>query len=260
MRRFFRFVLMTLVLVVVFLISALTAMRFAIHGRETTVPSFIGLTAGEAEKQAENRGLALEYESRFYSPNIAEGRILSQLPAAGERVRRGWRVRLAQSLGPQRVAIPSVVGQSPRAAEINLTRRGLEVGSVATLSLPELPADQIVAQSPQPGAVGVTSPKVNLLLSVAGENEPAYYVMPNFVGRRFGEATSALAEAGLRVGGARVVSQNAGAGAKPHPSTPKAGAPGAPLRPIATDIILQQYPSAGQKIGAGAAVNFEVSR
>ena len=36
MRRFFRYVLRVLVLIVVFLAAALTAMRFAIHGRQTT--------------------------------------------------------------------------------------------------------------------------------------------------------------------------------------------------------------------------------
>ena len=38
MKRFFRFVFFTLVLMVVALVSALTTMRFAIHGREVAVP------------------------------------------------------------------------------------------------------------------------------------------------------------------------------------------------------------------------------
>lgn len=245
MRRFFRLLLPALVLVMIFLVSAMTAMRMAIHGRETAIPKFIGMTALQAEQAATAQGLLLDFESRFYSAEVPEGRVLSQAPAPGEKVRRGWKVRLAQSLGPQRVAIPNVVGQSPRAAEINLTRRGLEVGSVATLQLPDLPPDQIVAQSPQPGAEGVISPKVNLLLTAPADSELRYYVMPNFIGRRFGEATSALAEAGLRVGAVRVTA-----------TTPT----NARLRPIATDTVSAQSPGAGQKVGAGAAVNFDVLR
>ncbi|MGZ4827529.1 MAG: PASTA domain-containing protein, partial [Terriglobales bacterium] len=181
MRGFFRFVLLALVLVMVALMSALTAMRVAIHGREVVVPKLVGLTPAQAERLALDNGLLVELENRFYSMDVAEGRVMSQIPLPGEKVRRGWRVRLAESLGPQHVTIPDIVGQSSRAAEINLRRRGLEPGTVAYARLPNQPQDQVIAQSPPPAAVGVASPKVNLLLAAPPE-APAF-VMPNFVGR-----------------------------------------------------------------------------
>src|ERR1700749_590882 len=99
MRSFFRFVLMSLVLVTVGVMSALTAMRIAIHGRETAVPNFMKLSVPEAAKPADNNGLAYALEGQFYSAYIPEGRIVSPQPPPGTRVRRGWRVRFAQSLG-----------------------------------------------------------------------------------------------------------------------------------------------------------------
>src|SRR3954465_12692434 len=126
MRSFLRFVLLALVLLLVAAISGLTAMRFAIHGREATVPKLVGLTPADARRDAAGNGLLLTIENRFYSAEIPEGRILSQVPPAGERVRRGWQVRVAESLGPQRHVIPNVVGESQRVAEINLRRRGLD--------------------------------------------------------------------------------------------------------------------------------------
>ena len=51
------------------------------------------------------RDRLLEVERQYYSPQIPEGRIMSQLPLPGAKVRRGWQVRVAQSLGPQRVAL-----------------------------------------------------------------------------------------------------------------------------------------------------------
>src|SRR3954468_17465250 len=143
MKRFFRFVLLGLVLLTVAMGSALTAMRFAIHGREVEVPKLIGMTRAAAETSANASGLILEVENKFFSNDVAEGKILSQLPTAGSRVRRGWRIRAAQSLGPQRTEIPSVIGQSVRAAEINVRRRGLEVGSIAVGTIPGASADQI---------------------------------------------------------------------------------------------------------------------
>ncbi len=108
MKSFFRLVLLALVLLVVALVSALTAMRLAIHGHEVAVPDLVGKSPAAARMIAEQSGLELTVERQYYSPTVPEGKILSQLPPAGSQVRRGWQVRVAESLGPQRVAIPNV--------------------------------------------------------------------------------------------------------------------------------------------------------
>ena len=118
-----------------------------------------GKTLSEARKLSDESGLGLTLERRYYSPDVAEGRVLSQVPPAGTKVRRGWQVRVAESMGVQRLQILSVVGQSQRAAEINIRRRGLEMGTVAQMPLADAPADRVVAQSPPPNASGVAAPK-----------------------------------------------------------------------------------------------------
>lgn len=234
MRRFFRYVLLTLVLLTVMLLSALTAMRLAIHGREVAVPKLVGMTLEQAERVTASNGLLLDASSRFYSTDIPEGRIVSQLPPTGIHVRRGWQMRVAVSLGPQQVAIPDLVGQSPRAAEINARRRGLEVAEVATAHLPNAPADQVIAQSPPASAETVASPKLNLLVS-APEEERAY-VMPNLVGKHLADVVPALEDAGLRLGTVTTI-----AGATPT-------------------VILKQSPPAGQRVTPGTAVSFDVGK
>ena len=102
MKSFFRLALLGLVLVIVALVSMLTAMRLAIHGREVAVPDLTGKTPVEAKTLAEQNGFTLEIERQYYSPNVPEGRILSQLPPAGMKVRRGWQLRVAQSLAAAR--------------------------------------------------------------------------------------------------------------------------------------------------------------
>ncbi len=240
MRGFFRFLLLGLVLLIVAMTSALTAMRVAIHGREVVVPRFVGLTPVESERLAAQNGLLVEFESRFYSPDVPIGHILSQAPSAGEKVRRGWRVRIAESLGPQHVVIPDVVGQSSRAAEINLRRRGLEPGATVA-HIPGQPEDQVVAQSPPPAAVGVASPKVNLLY--AAPPEARAYVMPNLVGRKLSDAARAIQDAGLKLGNVR--------NAAVDPAGPN---------PAAPSIVSKQSPTAGQKVVGGSSVELEVAR
>jgi beta-lactam-binding protein with PASTA domain len=235
MKRFFQLVLLALVLVAVAMISALTAMRLAIHGRQVRVPNVVGMTAAEARKAALAAGLLLDREGGFYSRDLPEGRVLSQAPAAGTLVRRGWRVRTAESLGPQRTAVPDLLKQSQRAAEINITRRGLDVGTVAVAHIPDQPPDQVVAQSPPPNAQGVTSPKINLLVTAPAE--PAALIMPSFAGRPLADIRKAIQDAGLRLA---VVN-----------SVP---APGLPV-----GTVLKQSPGAGQKVTPGTAVILDVA-
>src|SRR5258708_39814268 len=129
MKSFIRFSILALVLVTVALVSALTAMRFAIHGQEVAVPSLVGLAPAEAERAIAGMGLQIEIERQYYSPQIHEGKIMSQLPLPGTKVRRGWQVRVAQRLGPMRIAVPDVAGPRQPASALNIRRRGLGVQS-----------------------------------------------------------------------------------------------------------------------------------
>jgi len=94
MKPLLRFAMLALLLVVVALVSALTAMRFAIHGQEVEVPTVIGLTPADAERSVAGLGLEIQVERQYYSPTIPEGRIMTQMPepkcgAAGSCAWRG---------------------------------------------------------------------------------------------------------------------------------------------------------------------------
>jgi len=243
--------LLALVLTTVALISALTAMQFAIHGREVAIPKLVGMSPFEAERLGAASGLQVVIERQFYSPDIPEGRIMTQMPPPGTKVRRGWSIRVAQSLGPQRVAIPDVTGGSERVAELNIRRRGLSLGSIAHVNLTDVPMDQVISQNPPANASGVSAPKINLLVSDGAE--PPTYVMPNLTGQPLGSATLALQDAGIKVGKVSVL---------PPPLLGESQA--APVAqsvvsaPSAASMIVTQTPPPGQKIVAGSAVNFEV--
>jgi beta-lactam-binding protein with PASTA domain len=196
MIRFFQLLAKILVLIIVALASALISMRFAIHGREVAIPDFRGMSPAEAERAAFDHGLELARSDHFYSATVPAGRIVSQQPEPGTHVRRGWRVQAAESLGTQLIEIPSVIGMSPRAAEINLRRRGLELGASAELPTSAAAPQSILAQTPAAGAQGVAAPRVSLLYAVQPP-EPAY-VMPNFTGMALPTATALVTQSGLK--------------------------------------------------------------
>lgn len=240
MLKALKYTLLGLVLLLVFLSSALLSMRLAIHGREVRVPKVTGLTPAEAERVANAEGLALSVENRYYSTEVPQGRLVSQVPVPDSSVRRGWKILVGVSLGPQRAAIPNLAGQSTHAAGINLGRRGLEIGSVATIHFAGAAPQTVIAQNPRPDAVDVASPRIALVV-VAADNAPRY-VMPSFIGRPLGEAKTAMERAGFSL-----------------PQKPGATKESKD-RAAARAIIVKQHPQPGQKIAAGATVTFEVKK
>ena len=270
MKTMVRLVLLGLVLLTVGMISALTAMHFAIRGREVVIPNLVGMAPVDAQRTAVAEGLEMEVQREYYSPSVPEGKIMSQMPPPGTTVKRGFQVQVARSLGPQRVAIPDVTGQTPRVAQINIERRGLDLGTMATIAIANAPADQVLAQSPPPNASGVSAPRISLLVSTP--DQPPAFVMPNFVGQSLASATNLLQNAGMRMGKVTVANSepaaanqaSTGAGT-PSSSQPTSNSPAQPTSappptPSPSSLILAQSPAAGQKIVVGTAIDFEVSR
>jgi beta-lactam-binding protein with PASTA domain len=99
------------------------------------------------------------------------------------------------SLGERALAIPSLEGDSLRVSRIELLRESLQVGEVSSISLPDVPADTVVLQSPKPGA-GAATPRVDVLVSL-GPREGAY-VMPHLLGMSLADAVRRLDAAGIK--------------------------------------------------------------
>jgi eukaryotic-like serine/threonine-protein kinase len=154
---------------------------------------------------------------------------------------------VALSLGPQRIEIPSLLGQSQRAAEINIRRRGLDVGAIAQFQIPGSTPDQVLSQSPLPNASGVSAPKISLLVTAA--SQPQALVMPNFVGQSLTAAVQVLQGAGLRVGVVTFAGQPGSPFSPPLITTPQASA---------NSTIVSHNPAPGEKVIAGSSVNFQV--
>jgi beta-lactam-binding protein with PASTA domain len=192
----FRMALLLFILSSVAFLSALTAMRFAIQGREVAMPDVVGKSATLARQILEGRRLGIKIEDRIYS-NLPVDAVVRQSPPPNIRVKIGQYAHVVLSLGPQKATIPQLVGASLRAAQIELLRGGMQPGEVSSAHLPGGAGDTVLQQDPAPGRTDVTSPHVNLLVSLG--TPPAAYVMPDLAGISTGEAESKLAAAGLKV-------------------------------------------------------------
>jgi beta-lactam-binding protein with PASTA domain len=166
------------------------------------------------------------------------------------------------SLGPQRVTIPQVVGQSDRAAAITIAERGLQLSSIDNVKLPGVDAGQVIAQNPPANATDISAPKISLL--VAQTPSPQAFVMPSFIGQPLGSVTIALQNAGFSVGKVTVEPPApATPGANSSSTAPPTAIPVTPPNQTPTaaspaSIVVSQDPAPGHKVLAGAAINFVV--
>ena len=265
MKRFFNLLLGALAMIAVAMLSAFITMRLAIHGREVKVPSLAGLTLSEASRKASSLGLRLNLENRFYSAETATGHVLAQSPAPGTTVRRSWTVRVTESLGPQQVAIPDVVGQSERTASVNIRHLSLDLGTVAHITVPG-EGGVVLAQTPGPNAAGVDRPRVSLLLSQPEEGQQqAAFVMPSLTGLTLAGAAARASAAGLHIISAEEINTPAAAAASTTSSAP-APAAGAvpPIAPASaaappTGTVIAQTPPAGHRVAKGDPVRISLT-
>ena len=159
-------------------LSAITAMRIAIHGREVTMPNLVGKNVGEAGAALRSKGLILRVADRVYS-DVPINQVVRQTPPPGMLMKVSQQAHVVLSLGQRQLEIPPLEGNTLRVSRIQLLRAGLQVGEVSNVALPDEPMDTVVIQNPKPGK-GAGTPRVDFLVSV-GVREPAY-VMPYLIG------------------------------------------------------------------------------
>ena len=193
---FFRMSMIAFILGSVAFLSALTAVRFAIQGREVAMPDVVGMKVVQAQQTLQGRGVGMKVEDRIYNA-LPVDEVVRQSPAPGSRVKTGQYAHVMLSLGPQKATIPSLVDRSLRAARIELLRGGMQLGEISSAYLPVGQDDAVIQQEPAPGTSDLTSPHIDLLVSLG--SRPAAYVMPEMVGLSLAEAESRLAGTGLRV-------------------------------------------------------------
>jgi serine/threonine-protein kinase len=231
-----KYSLLALGLLVTAGVSALTTMRVVLTAQEVEVPSLIGKRVGEAGHAASRHSLLLRVDGRRNDARVPADRIVAQEPAAGSRLKSQRTIRVWVSLGPRRLAVPGVEGESVRTGRLTLEQALVPVGRV--VEVPDGTEEgTVLMQNPPSGETSALPPDgVSLLVSLG----PAYsqYVMPDVIGRRGVDVLEALRAAGLKVTDVTYRS---------YPGVP----PG---------TVIRQSPPAGYRVSRHSPVTFEVSR
>ena len=249
--NFFQVASLVMLLVAVALLAAITTMHFAIHGAEVKIPTLKGMTVADARSQTSGLGLNLDVDNRYYSGEVAAGHILSQSPVPGTVVRRDWRVRVAESLGPQKVEVPDIVGNEERVAALKLRSVGLDVGVTARLPYSQAAEGTVLAQDPPPHAQGIARPSVNLLVAAPDDTTPDGFVMPDLTGLPILSAQAELTKVGMKAAQVNYVYVPVG---------PLGKGDLMPRLPVRPGSVTAQQPPAGSRIEQSTVVKLTAAK
>jgi len=230
----FRMAVLLFILSSVAFLSALTAMRFAVQGREVAMPDVVGKLAVPAQQILRGRGVGMKVEDRIFS-NLPVDTVVRQSPPPNIRVKTGQSAHVVLSLGPQKVTFPRLQDRSLRAAQVELLRGGMQLGEVSSAYLPGEVAGTVTEQNPAAGNTEVTGPHVNLLVSLGPR--PAAYVMPALSGLPIAEAQAKLGSAGLRL----------------SKLTPQ------PASDLAAGTVVGQTPARGERVDSSSTIELQVA-
>jgi serine/threonine-protein kinase len=215
--------------------SAVLTTRVVLGSRDVAVPALAGRILADASALAAGRGLALRIEGRRHDPAVPAERVVAQEPPPGAALKAHRAVRVWVSLGPRRVSVPPVEGESARTARIALEQSGVPVARVVEIE-DRAAEGTVLVQRPPAGEADLSQGGASLLVSRGAGG--ASYVMPDIIGREATGVLAALQAAGFKVSDVRY---------RTYPG-------------VAPGIVLRQSPPAGHPVSPRAALSLEVSK
>jgi beta-lactam-binding protein with PASTA domain len=197
-----------------------------------TVPDVGGRTEQAAGARLRQVGLD-PVPSLAASSTVPTGLVISQSPAAGERVEKGSRVSIVISGGPASAALISVAGQTAAQAKANLTRAGFKTTTKREPST-TVASGRVISTEPSAGTEVQVGSTITLIVS----SGPAPVRVPDVVGQSLSAAEATLTNAELTLG---TVTQRVSTTQQP-------------------ETVLAQSPSTGSSVHAGDKVNLVVAQ
>lgn len=162
-------------------------------GRYTVAPELVSLSKAQAEAQADKAGFTLVYAEPRYDEQTPRDSVVAQDPVSAAKILKGGTITLTLSLGPERFAVPDVVGKEFELAEAELTGAKLVVAKGTPRYDDDLPAGVVLATDPKIGTEVKPGTKITLILSKGR----APITVPNLLGKNLADARTTLAQLGL---------------------------------------------------------------
>ncbi|MCX6566368.1 MAG: PASTA domain-containing protein [Candidatus Aminicenantes bacterium] len=170
-----------LLYLVLFFASADVFSQLIFKGELINLPDLTGRSVEEARALLAPKKIGIAtLESRF-DTRLEKGRILSQDPAKGSRIKPRRTVSVVVSLGNEQIEVPKLEGRSLEMASQVLKTVGLRRGRVSQIHASQAAAGRILAQNPPSGSVVNRASAVDFLVSRGTEDQR--YIMPDLIAK-----------------------------------------------------------------------------
>lgn len=210
-------------------------MPWVVSSPETTVPEVIGMQATDGIRVLEEKGFEPVISDTSYGLQSKVGEIFLQKPDPGAVVKEGRTVYLFVSGGDKTISVPLLKGKSLLDAKFALERLGLKLGRIERIPSSQ-PQDMIFDQQFEEGTLLKQGDFVGV--SISAGTGGGTIIVPDLIGKSLTEAKKILADSSLIIG--KINYQ-----------------PSATLLP---NTILDQYPSSGNSVNPGNAVDLFVTK
>src|SRR3954452_25605726 len=134
---------------------------------QVQVPSVVGQDKNVATGTLQDKGFNVTVQP--VTSNQPKDRVISQNPTAGTTVDKGSRVTLLASKGPEKITVPSVVGQAQADAVETLRGAGFKVTVVKQESTTATPGN-VTRQSPPGDSKAIKGSSVTIYVAKAPPN------------------------------------------------------------------------------------------
>lgn len=168
----------------------------AFGGEEIEAPDFKNMTFEEAQDAAKTYDIKIKKGDEVVSEEVEKGKIVSQDPKAGTKIKTGSTIKVNISKGLGDGDVPDLEGKSQDELESYLEAAGFKLGTVTT-EASEKEAGTVLRQDPKAGSKAEKGSTINVVVS---DGSKAKAVVPYLVGKSLEDAQAALLNAGLTIG------------------------------------------------------------
>ncbi len=169
---------------------------------EIELPDFSGKTLEEAQAMIVNSELEIIVEKEEKNDAVDPGKIISQSPAAGKKVKENEKIKVVISEGVGEFPMPDLINRKDTDAQEILRDKKLQFSIVPEPS-DTIPKDYVVRQVPSAGTYVDTATSVTVYVSAGKESKTVE--VPNLLGLDIEEAKIDLLEANLTWGDIKTV-------------------------------------------------------
>lgn len=164
-----------------FLLSFYLALAFMLKTQNTvTCPDLTGMSVNEAELVLEKKGLKLQVSGSEKRKDVPKDMIVRQRPEPGISIKRGRKVYVTLSSGPEMVIVPDFRGLTLEAAEALASQKNLKIKE--TIFVPSKNHNKILAHIPDANEKVVEGGGITLII---GKSPVEFFVAPDISGWDF---------------------------------------------------------------------------